>query len=303
MDKVLVTGSAGYVGSVLCRALLREGFHVIATDNFYKGAPNSLVELCEFPDFEFHYGDVGDVDFMHDIVSKADVIIALAGLVGFPICRKNPREAWITNYEGMVNLASLSSPQQRILFPSTNSVYASVKGVCTEESETSPTTIYGKTKLCAENALLSTGKDNAVIFRFATLFGASPQFRTDLLPHDFACRGLRDGVLNVFEGDAVRAFLHLDDAVQLYLLAAKGAVKPDVYNACNPVLHMTKREIAEKVAAVTGCRVIESDYASDPELRDYRMDCSKLGLTGFKSYRGMDMTTIVNCCKLLKDGE
>jgi nucleoside-diphosphate-sugar epimerase len=87
MDKVLVTGSAGYVGSVLCRALLREGFHVIATDNFYKGAPNSLVELCEFPDFEFHYGDVGDVDFMHDIVSKADVIIALAGLVGFPICR------------------------------------------------------------------------------------------------------------------------------------------------------------------------------------------------------------------------
>ena len=196
--KVLITGGAGYIGSILTEQLLARGDKVHVVDSLTHG-DHCLFQLCANPNFEFTKGDVRDREMVARAAKDADVIIPLAALVGAPICARDPRAAKAINYEAVVELAKLRSPSQLVIYPNTNSGYGIGAGdaFCTEDSPLEPISVYGRTKCDAELALLD--QKNVITFRLATVFGASPRMRIDLLVNHFTYCAVMDGYLVVFE--------------------------------------------------------------------------------------------------------
>ncbi len=183
--KVLITGGAGYLGSVMVDKMLNAGYEVIVLDKLLFNQ-TSLLQYTSNPNFKFIYGDVRNESLLEKLCNEADVIIPLAAIVGFPACAADPKLAREVNFNQIVNIVKFTNGKaKKILYPNTNSGYGLGQGQkeCTEESPLNPISVYGQTKCEAEN-FLRTSTD-AIIFRLATVFGVSPRMRTDLLVNDF----------------------------------------------------------------------------------------------------------------------
>jgi len=217
---ILVTGGAGYIGSMLVPKLLADGFKVTVIDNFmYK--QTSLATSFQNPNFKMVYGDVRDKSSMSILLAQADVIIPLAAIVGAPACDKDYITAETTNKDAMLWLIRNVSTTQRIIMPTTNSAYGSgdQNNFCDENSPLNPLSLYAKDKVIVENELMNL--PNATSFRLATVFGLSPRMRLDLLVNNFVYRALSDGFIVVFEGYFKRNYIHIQDVVDTFIFAIK----------------------------------------------------------------------------------
>jgi nucleoside-diphosphate-sugar epimerase len=285
---ILVTGGAGYVGSVLTGMLLEAGHHVRVLDSLKKGGLGLLPHFAN-PRLEFIRGDVRDPRTVREAVRGAEAIIHLAAIVGYPACEKDSWQARGVNVDGTLNVDMARGRSQLVLFPSSLSNYGSVpSGLCTEETRPTPITLYGATKLEAEDRLLQSG--SAVVFRPATAFGLSPQMRLDLLFNELVFRALKDRRLVVYQPHFMRAFIHVRDFAQAFLFAIDNAhrMTDQVYNLGHESLNLTKGDLAQRICAKIECRLEISEDGEDPDKRDYTVDFSKLRSLGFEIEMSID---------------
>ncbi len=281
---VLVTGGAGYIGSVLCKQLLDRGHRVTVLDSFlYR--QNSLLDCCAFDGFRVVRGDCRDERIVTDLLHDADVIVPLAALVGAPLCDRDRIGAYTINFEAVQMLAKLASQQQQIIFPVTNSGYGiGQPGVpCTEDSPLRPISLYGETKVKAERVVLDRG--NAITLRLATVFGASPRMRMDLLVNDFVWRAVHDRAVVVFEGHCKRNYIHIRDVVKAFLHAMDHfeSMKNRAYNVGLDDANLSKLELCREIQRhIPQFVFFEAPIGEDPDKRDYIVSNERILSAGFK---------------------
>jgi len=287
---VLVTGGAGYLGSVLCEHLLDAGYRVTAIDSLMYGQ-HSLFHLCANPAFDFIEGDVRNEDLMQRLIKEADVIIPLAAIVGAPACKRDP---WLTtsvNLEAVQLINRLRSPQQLVIYPNTNSGYGASTGdtYCTEDTPLEPISLYGQTKVQAELELLES--PNAITLRLATVFGTSPRMRLDLLVNHFVYTAITDGYLVIFEKDFKRNYVHIRDVADCMIYCIKNS--PQMvgrpYNVGLDEANLSKEELALKVKEyVPNFYIHFAAIGSDPDKRNYIVSNERLRKAGFEAKRSLD---------------
>lgn len=287
---MLVTGGAGYLGSVLCEHLLQAGYRVTVVDNLMYGQ-QSLFHLFADPELEFVFGDVRDEVLMRRLLRDADVIIPLAAVVGAPACDRDPWLARSVNLEAIQWLNKQRSPRQLIVFPTTNSGYGTKSGdtYCTEETPLDPITLYGRTKVEAEAALLQS--PNSITLRLATVFGLSSRMRLDLLVNHFVYTAITDRYIVIFEKDFRRNYVHIRDVADCFLHciehAARMAGRP--YNVGLDAANLSKDELALKVKAyVPNFYIHFSETGTDPDKRNYIVSNQRLREAGFEAHRALD---------------
>ena len=287
---VLITGGAGYIGSVLCNRLLAHGYEVTVLDNLmYR--QNSLLHLSYYKNFDFIKGDARNRELMKGALSGKDFIIPLAAIVGAPACDKNPALASETNFGAIRTIVELKEEHQKIVFPNTNSGYGTKDGkqFCTEESPLQPISLYGRLKVEAEGVLLST--PNSIILRLATVFGVSPRMRLDLLVNDFTYRAVRDGYLVLFEKDFKRNYIHIQDIAKCFEFCMTNfeKMRGQVYNVGRDDANCSKEELALKIKNhVPSLKVISSEIGKDPDKRNYIVSNEKISKAGFKCDYSLD---------------
>jgi nucleoside-diphosphate-sugar epimerase len=287
---VLVTGGAGYLGSILVEHLLRAGFQVTVVDNLmYR--QQSLFHFAAEKRFEFFLGDSRDEAMMRERVKTADVLIPLAAVVGAPACRRDPVAARTTNLEAIQMLNRIRSRDQLLVYPNTNSGYGAQSGevYCTEETPLEPISFYGRTKTQAELELLQS--PNVITLRLATVFGASPRMRLDLLVNHFVHAAVTDGYLIIFEKEFKRNYIHIRDVADCFLFSIDNASRMTgrPYNAGLDKANLSKEELAEKVRRyVPGFFVHHAEVGSDPDKRNYIVSNQRLREAGFEARRSLD---------------
>jgi nucleoside-diphosphate-sugar epimerase len=290
MAKILVTGGAGYIGSVLTPLLLREGHEVTVLDNFlYR--QTSLIDCCANDAFHVLRGDCRDEALVRSALDGQDVVIPLAAIVGFPACDNDKTAARTINQDAVEMLLRLKAPEQKVIFPCTNSGYGLGQGqtYCTETSPINPITLYGRTKMAAEAAVLASG--NAVAFRFATLFGASPRMRTDLLVNDFVYRAVFDRTLVVFEGTFMRNYLHVRDAANAFLFAVNhfDEMKGQTFNCGLSDANLSKLELCAKIKEhIPSFVYLQAPVGEDPDKRNYLISNEKIERLGYRPQYSLD---------------
>lgn len=290
MERVLVTGGAGYKGSVLVPMLLERGYKVTIYDNFLFG-PQAILHFSSHPNLEIVEGDVRDAAKLADVVRRADIIIHLAGIVGFPACAADPDMANGVNVTGALNLALGMSKLQRLMFASTGSTYGVVDGVCDEDSPTNPLSLYGRNKLDAER-IFRERLDDYIIFRFATVFGIAPRLRVDLLINDFVHQALHNKQIVMYEGHHRRTFLHIRDAASVYTFALDNweemSKNGRIFNVGDDRGNYTKKEIAEIIKAYVPYYLHEADIGEDLDKRDYTVSYERIKNIGYERHVGLE---------------
>lgn len=290
MVRVLVTGGAGYVGSVLCEHLLDAGYQVTVVDNLMYGQ-SSLAHLCADSRFEFVFGDVRDEALMRRLVKDADALVPLAAIVGAPACDRDPITARSVNFEAVRLLNRLRSPSQLVVFPTTNSGYGTKAGdlVCTEETPLEPISLYGQTKVDAEADLL--GSPGTLTLRLATVFGMSPRMRLDLLVNHFVYAAVTDGYLVIFEKDFKRNYVHIRDVADCiaYGIEHSDRMTGRPFNVGLEAANLSKAELAQEIKAhVPKFYIHYASVGSDPDKRNYIVSNQRLRETGFEAKRSLD---------------
>lgn len=290
-EKVLVTGGAGYLGSVIVPELLKLGFQVTVLDNFMFGQ-NSLLDCCAYEKFEVIRGDARDEGILKPLLQQSDYIIPLAALVGAPLCNRDKIGTVTTNRDAIASIAKLASREQRIIMPTTNSGYGiGQKGVyCTEETPLNPISLYGKAKVEAEKIVLDRG--NSISLRLATVFGMSPRMRIDLLVNDFTYRAVKDRFVVVFEGHFKRNYIHIRDVARAFIHAIDNfdMMKNEAYNVGLSDANLSKLELCAKIKEqVPDFVYIEAPIGEDPDKRDYIVSNEKIEKTGFKPIYSLKM--------------
>lgn len=289
-DKILVTGGAGYLGSILCERLLAAGHRVTVVDNFMFGQA-TLLHLCSNPALDIIRGDARDTSLMRKVVADHDVIIPLAALVGAPLCDRDPHAATAVNFEAIRDINRMRSAGQLIVYPTTNSGYGTKSGArhCTEETPLEPISLYGRTKVDAEQEVLSS--PNAITLRLATVFGLSPRMRLDLLVNHFVHAAVTDGYIVIFEKDFKRNYIHIRDVADCFVhcLEHRSAMVGRPYNAGLDDANLSKEELALKVKEhVPGFYLHFSEVGSDPDKRNYIVSNQRLREAGFQARRSLD---------------
>jgi len=288
--KVLITGGAGYLGSVMTPALLEAGYFVTVLDSLLFSQA-TLLDCCYNPSFKFQRGDISDWQTVKPLLKEHDVIIPLAAIVGAPACRRNPSLAKLVNLDANKRLVQHTSNQQTIIFPTTNSGYGigEKNEYCTEESPLKPISEYGRLKVEIEKTCLDKG--NAVTFRLATVFGMSPRMRLDLLVNDFVYRAMNDRVLVLFEENFRRNFIHVRDVAQTFIFGIEqlDIMRGQPFNVGLSSANLTKKELAEKILEYLPNTYIHSaPIGEDPDKRDYLVSNEKLEHLGWRPEYSLD---------------
>ena len=290
--KILITGGAGYLGSVITGRMLNAGYEVIVLDKLIFNQV-SLLTYTSNPKFKFIHGDVRNESLLERLCNEVDVIIPLAAIVGFPACASEPELAKDINFKQIFNIVKFTNGKgKKILYPNTNSGYGIGIGQteCTEESPLNPISVYGTTKCDAENFLkINT---DAIIFRLATVFGVSPRMRTDLLVNDFTYEAITKKYITVFEKNFKRNFIHIQDvaSVFLFMLENYSQYKGEIFNVGLSDANLTKQELLEKIQKhVKNFAINYNDYFEDPDKRDYIVSNAKVESTGWFPTWTIDM--------------
>lgn len=283
-ERVLITGGAGYIGSVLCPFLLAKGFSVTVIDNLYY-KQHSLLPCFSNPKFRFVQGDACNETLLLKELKSADIIIPLAAIVGAPACDRMPLLATQLNYDAILKILDASTPSQLLLYPNTNSGYGigEKQTFCTEKTPLSPISLYGKLKVQSEEKLLASGR--AVAFRLATVFGVSPRMRLDLLVNDFTFRACQDRCIVLFEEHFKRNFIHVRDVANAFHFGIEnfGRMKGEAYNVGLSSANLSKRELCEKIKAFLPELYIHgATIGEDPDKRDYIVSNEKLESLGWR---------------------
>jgi len=287
---ILVTGGAGYIGSILVPTLVAQGFKVTVLDNFmFK--QNSLAACCANPDFTVVRGDARSPEILKELVPQADIIIPLAALVGAPLCSIDPIGAESLNLDGQLTLLDLLRDDQWVLVPITNSGYGiGEQGkFCTEESPLRPLSLYGQHKVQVEKVALE--RENTISFRLATVFGMAPRPRIDLLVNDFVHRAVTDRAVVLFESHFKRNFIHIRDVTEAFLHGIRNfeTMRGGPYNVGLSDANISKFELCEKIQAhVPAFVFLEAAIGEDPDKRDYIVSNDKIEATGFKPAHSLD---------------
>jgi len=282
--KILITGGAGYIGSVLTLKLLVAGHEVTVLDNFMF-RQNSLADCCCWDSFSVIRGDCRDEGLMRKLMAAADVIIPLAAMVGAPLCNNDKAGTKTINQDAVEMLCRLASHQQRVIMPVTNSGYGigEAEKFCTEETPLRPISLYGVTKVEAEKAVLA--RENSITFRLATVFGMSPRMRMDLLVNDFVYRAANDRAVLIFEGYFKRNYIHIRDVARVFVFAIDNfeAMKGKPYNVGLDDANLSKLELCAEIKKLLPDFVyLEAPIGEDPDKRDYIVSNARLAKTGFK---------------------
>jgi len=280
--KLLVTGGAGYIGSVLVPLLLNQGHAVRVVDSLMYGG-ESLLPLFAHPGFEFVKGDIRDGRLMREAATGREAVIHLAAVVGYPACRRNPELAQAVNVEGSRSVQRAADGRP-VLFASTVSNYGSIlDAVCTEETPLNPLSLYGTSKTEAERLLLEGG--GAVAFRLATAFGVSARMRLDLLINAFAYQALTQQFLVVYERHVMRTFIHVRDAARAFLFALENlpAMLGQVFNVGSEAMNYSKEQICDMIGQRTRCYVHYADVGADPDQRNYVVGFRKIYDLGYRT--------------------
>jgi nucleoside-diphosphate-sugar epimerase len=289
--KILITGGAGYLGSVITGKMLSEGHEVVVLDKLIFNQV-SLLSYTSNPKFKFIHGDVRNETLLERLCNECDVIIPLAAIVGFPACASEPELAKEINFKQIVNIVKYcNGKNKKILYPNTNSGYGLGIGQieCDEDSPLTPISVYGQTKCEAEN-FLRTSTD-AIVFRLATVFGVSPRMRTDLLVNDFTYKAITDKYIVVFEKSFKRNFIHIQDVANVFLFMLNNyeKYKGDVFNVGLSDANLSKQELLEKIQThVKNFAVSYNDFYEDPDKRNYIVSNTKVESTGWKPEWNLD---------------
>lgn len=289
-QRILVTGGAGYLGSILVPELLAQGHKVTVLDNFmFK--QTSLNHLCADPNFSVERGDARDEKTMARLVKSADIVIPLAALVGAPLCARDEIGTITTNRDAVVLLCRFMSKDQRLLMPVTNSGYGiGEKGkFCDENSPLRPISLYGRTKVEAEMAALQ--RENSISFRLATVFGMSPRMRIDLLVNDFVYRAVYDRFVVLFEAHFKRNYIHVRDVARAFLHGINNfdSMRQQPYNVGLSDANISKMELCDVIRKhISDFTVLEAPVGEDPDKRDYIVSNAKIEATGFQPAYSLD---------------
>ena len=288
MKKILVTGGAGFVGSILVDQLLNKNYIVRVLDNLMYG------QTCHFPyfinkNFEFITGDIRSKKTVREALKGVDTILHLAAIVGAPACRENPKLAREVNTEGSKNINRLRSKNQPIVYASTGSLYGALNEICTEKSPTNPASLYGKTKFIAEKEIMEKG--NSVALRFATGFGISQRLCLDfLLINDFVYQACQKKQLIVYTKNLRRTFIHVQDMARSYIFTLENfkKMKDKIFNVGSEKMNFTKEEIALKIKEKIPYYLYFSDIGEDEDKRDYEVSYQKIRQVGFETKISLD---------------
>lgn len=285
MKKIFITGGAGYIGTTLIPLLLEEGHQVTVYDSLIFNNGDKLLPHISNPNFSFIEGDIRDYDLLSSKIKNYDVVVHLAALVGFPICReKGEKESYSVNVLGTKNVIDSLTDNQYLLFGSTGSNYGEVVGICTEETDLNPLSIYGKTKTEAEKIVLS--RNNSTAFRFATAFGVSPRLRLDLLVNDLTFKSAKEGYAVIYESHFMRTFIHVKDIARVFLFAIKNIdlMKNNVYNVGSNQMNYSKKEICEIIKSkISNAYFNYADVGADADKRNYVVSYEKINKLGFNT--------------------
>jgi nucleoside-diphosphate-sugar epimerase len=288
--RILVTGGAGYLGSIVVPELLAAGHSVTVLDSFmFRQMP--FGHICHESGLTIVRGDAREVSNLKPLVAKADVVIPLAALVGAPICDRDPTAAVTTNRDAIRTLVGLLSKDQLVVTPISNSGYGvGEKGkYCTEETPMRPVTLYGRTKVEAEEIAL--GHPNSVSLRLATVFGMSPRMRLDLLVNDFTYRAVFDRAVVLFEAHFKRNYIHVRDVARAFMhaMSRSDRMHGQAYNVGLSDANLSKLELCEAIREhVPGFVILQSSIAEDPDKRDYIVSNAKIEATGFRPKFSLD---------------
>jgi len=286
--KILITGGAGYLGSTLTRNLLKN-HEVFVYDNLMYNQ-TSLVDLCHHKNFTYCYGDVREWSKLKYIVEQVDVIIPLAALVGFPSCEKDKELATSINTTQIKNIVDVMTPDQKILYPNTNSGYGSrVDGMVDETNSLTPISHYGVTKCDAEDYILQ--ESNGIVFRLATVFGTSSRMRLDLLVNEFVYKLLTDRYITLFEHEFVRNFIHIQDVSSAFefMIENYDKYQGQIFNVGLSDTNINKKELVERIQKqISNTSVTYSDYYEDPDKRNYIVSNEKIETKGWKPVYSLD---------------
>jgi nucleoside-diphosphate-sugar epimerase len=288
---ILITGGAGYLGSTLVPHLLNKGHKVTVLDSFIFGQ-NSLMDCCYSDNFNVVRGDARNSEIIKKLVAKTDVVIPLAALVGAPLCSRDKIGTETTNRDAIKTLTSMLSKDQMLAIPITNSGYGiGEKGIhCTEKSPLNPLSHYGRTKVEAEEIAMEHG--NTVSLRLATVFGASPRMRLDLLVNDFTYRAVYDRVIVVFEGHFMRNYIHVRDVARAFehVIDKQDAMKGEIYNVGLSDANLSKLDLCAKIKEqLPNFIYMEAPLGEDPDKRDYIVSNEKIEATGYKPAFSLEM--------------
>lgn len=303
-ERVLITGGAGYIGSILTEHLLKKGHKVTILDNLLFGQQTHF-HFCANPDYEFVFGDCRNEATLKKLVSKADTIIALAAIVGAPACDRDPWMAKSINHDSITMINKIRSKDQFLIYPMTNSGYGTQSGdqFCTEETPLEPISLYGTTKVEAEQEVLSS--ENGVSLRLATVFGMSPRLRLDLLVNYFTYMALQEKYLVLFEKDFKRNFVHVRDVADcmIYCMENRKAMSGRPFNLGNDEANMSKQDLALRIKEqLPELYIHYADVGSDPDKRNYVVSNQRLREAGFEANRSIDagITELLKGYQMLK---
>ncbi len=281
--KILVTGGAGYIGSMLVPELISLDHEVTVIDNFmFK--QSSLNQVCSSEKFKIINGDIRDSILMKNLLSSHDIVIPLAAIVGAPLCNKDPFNAQSINSDAIKDMLKLISKNQYILMPTTNSAYGTgdKNNYCDENSKLRPISKYAKDKVEIEEILMN--RENSISYRLATVFGMSPRMRIDLLVNDFTYRACHDSSLIIFEGHFKRNYIHVKDVVRAFIHALNNLenMKSEIYNVGLSDANLSKLELCHEIKKqVPGFTFVEEKLKKDPDQRNYIVSNKKIEGTGF----------------------
>ena len=281
---ILVTGGAGYLGSILVPDLLGLGHKVTVLDNFMYGQ-SSLNHVCNNPNFSIVKGDVRVEGTISPLIAKADIVIPLAALVGAPICSADPVGATTTNHDAIMMMIRLLSKEQLVIMPTTNSAYGTgdANNYCSEDSPLRPISQYAIEKVEIEKELMQ--RENAISFRLATVFGMSPRMRIDLLVNDFTYRAVNDRFIVLFESEFKRNYIHVRDVSRAFQhgITKFSSMKGQIYNVGLSNANVSKKELCIEIQKeIPSFVFVEAPIGNDPDQRNYIVSNAKIEAAGYR---------------------